>query len=85
MVHPAKIAIDTKGSIILSVDMTAISPAMEPSAMLALRSPDVPNTLVMLDTSATSPTAVDVPCPSSKLTLVGGKPARSQARRTAKI
>jgi hypothetical protein len=55
----------------------------EPSGIDPTGTPSLPNTSVSASTSTTSPTAVDVPCPSTSEHVDGATPARSQARSTA--
>jgi hypothetical protein len=55
----------------------------EPSGTERGARPDRPKTASRLSTSITSPTRVEVPCPSINPTVPGARPAFSQARSTA--
>ena len=56
----------------------------EPSAIDPYGAPAPPKTSVIACASTTSPTAVDVPCPSISVAVAGESPAARQARSMAR-
>ena len=57
----------------------------DPIGMLDVATPESANASTMLCTSTTSPTRVDVPWPSIKLTVAGSSPACAHARSIANL
>ena len=55
----------------------------DPSGIEPTGTPSAPKTSVSASSSTTSPTAVDVPCPSTSEQVEGATPANRQARSTA--